>query len=543
MKNKITRRSFLGVAGATGAAMALAACGGGGSDAPAEEGGEEEAEAEGEAEGGAVAGGGTLAVGSAYGPSSFDPANCSSAFGLSANMNVMEGIYNIDFHDYSTRDGVCVGDPVWVDDTHAEITIREGAAFSDGTPVTPEDIIYSYTRATDPEGLYIAFLSMITAMEKKDDTTLTVECSIPNFSLLKDRLAIIKVMPQTLDADTAAAQPVGSGPWMYTEVSDTYVVLEPNPNYNGAHPAQDAQLRIDSMTDPTARVTAQQEGTTQITESVPPDSIEQLEAAGCKVDQVQGFGTRFIMFNVKKAPWDKKENRQAVMYALNTDNMIANAFSGLAGKPDCYLPASFTNHHTAATVYSYDVAKAQELADGISGTIELRTTDNAQVVSMGTQAQQDLQDAFGVTVNLTSDQSPATYAAIDQADDSWDILIAPGDPSCFGGDTDLLLNWWFGDNIWMKTRCAWNTSEEWKHVNELMATALTQSGDEQQASWNEVFDILADQCVLYPVLQVITPTGYWDVVDGASPSGVCVQGFSGIGTTGVSLTDVVTVAG
>ena len=529
MDTKLTRRTFLGVAG--GAALALAACGGNsGGDAPASDGGE--------ATGGTV-GGGILTVGSAYGPSSFDPQNCSSAFCLSANMNVVEGLYDIDFHDYSTSDGLCVGDPVWVDDNTCEITLRDGAAFSTGDPVTPEDVIHSFERAKADGMMYVSFLTMIESIEKKDDKTLTVKVTIPQFSLIKERLGIIKVTPATLSDDDAAAKPIGSGPWMYTEVSDTYVVLEPNPNYNGAHPAQDAQLRIDSMTDPTARVTAQQEGTTQITESVPPDSIEQLEAAGCKVDQVQGFGTRFIMFNVKKAPWDTKEARQAVMYALNTDNMIQNAFSGLAGKPTCYLPASFTNYHEAATVYSYDVDKAKELGGAITGNIELRTTDNAQVVAMGTQAQQDLQAAFGVTVNLTSDQSPATYAAIDQADDSWDILIAPGDPSCFGGDTDLLLNWWYGDNIWMQTRCAWNTSDEWKQVNSLMADALTKSGAEQQDCWNQVFDILADQCVLYPVLQVITPTASWS--ENPSPAGQTVQNFSGIGTTGVALADVATV--
>jgi len=185
------------------------------------------------------------------------------------------------------------------------------------------------------------------------------------------------------------------------------------------------------------------------------------------------------------------------------------------------------------------VDKAMELGSATTGIIELRTTDNAQVVAMGTQAQQDLQDAFGVKVNLTSDQSPATYAAIDQADDSWDILIAPGDPSCFGGDTDLLLNWWYGDNIWMQTRCAWNTSDEWKKLNGLMAEALEKSGDEQQECWNQVFDIIAEECVLYPVLQVITPTASWS--ETVSPAGTAVQGFSGIGTTGVALTDVATV--
>ena len=158
---------------------------------------------------------------------------------------------------------------------------------------------------------------------------------------------------------------------------------------------------------------------------------------------------------------------------------------------------------------------------------------------MGTQAQQDL-EALGFTVELVSDKSPATYAAIDQADDSWDILIAPGDPSCFGGDTDLLLNWWFGDNVWMKTRCAWNTSDEWKKLNGLMNDALGTSGSDQQDLWNQCFDILAENVVLYPLLQVVTPTASWR--ENANPDGVKVSdNFKGIGTTGVHLVGVTTV--
>ena len=213
------------------------------------------------------------------------------------------------------------------------------------------------------------------------------------------------------------------------------------------------------------------------------------------------------------------------MYALNTEQMIANAFSGLAAIPTCYLPESFTNYHKAANTYTYDADKAKSMLSeaGVTpGDLVLRTTDNAQVVAMGTQAQEDLK-ALGFNVTLTSDQSPATYAAIDQADDSWDILIAPGDPSCFGGDTDLLLNWWFGDNVWMKTRCAWNTS-----------------GSDQQDCWNQCFDILSEQVVLYPVLQVVTPTGSWR--SAASPKGESVSSdFKGIGTTGVQLTGINTV--
>lgn len=528
----VSRRAFLG-GSAAAAALGLAACGGnGGSDTKTDAG---------TATGGKE-GGGTLTVGSAYAPSSYDPANCSSAFCLSANMNVMEGLYNIDFTDYSVISGLAAGDPVEVDANTYEVTLRDGAKFSDGTDVTADDVVSSFERATADGGLYVSFLTMFDGIEKKDDKTVTVKVSIPNFSLLKERLAIIKVMPSSLSADDAKAKPVGSGPWMYTEVSDTHAALAPNPNYNGEFPAKDNEMRIESLTDTTARVTAQQEGTTLVTESVPPESIDQLKAAGCDVDQVNGFGTRFIMFNVKKAPWSDAKVRQAIMYALNTEQMIQNAFSGLAAIPTCYLPESFTNYHKAANTYTYDADKAKSLLSeaGVTpGDLVLRTTDNAQVVAMGTQAQEDLK-ALGFNVTLTSDQSPATYAAIDQADDSWDILIAPGDPSCFGGDTDLLLNWWFGDNVWMKTRCAWNTSDEWKKLNGLMSDALATSGSDQQDCWNQCFDILSEQVVLYPVLQVVTPTGSWR--SAASPKGESVSSeFKGIGTTGVQLTGISTV--
>ena len=299
----VSRRAFLG-GSAAAAALGLAACGGNsGSDAKTDAG----------TTTGGKEGGGTLTVGSAYAPSSYDPANCSSAFCLSANMNVMEGLYNIDFTDYSVISGLAAGDPVEVDANTYEVTLRDGAKFSDGTDVTADDVVSSFERATAEGGLYVSFLTMFDGIEKKDDKTVTVKVSIPNFSLLKERLAIIKVMPSSLSADDAKAKPVGSGPWMYTEVSDTYATLAPNPNYNGEFPAKDNELRIESLTDTTARVTAQQEGTTLVTESVPPESIDQLKAAGCDVDQVNGFGTRFIMFNVKKAPWDDAKVRQAIM--------------------------------------------------------------------------------------------------------------------------------------------------------------------------------------------------------------------------------------
>ena len=151
--------------------------------------------------------------------------------------------------------------------------------------------------------------------------------------------------------------------------------------------------------------------------------------------------------------------------------------------------------------------------------------------------QTSLYDMSDVTIQ--TDTSPATYAAIDGGE-AYDILLAPGDPSCFGAAPDLLLNWWYGDNVWMQTRCPWKESAEWQKLHGLMDEALAAEGDEQQKKWNECFDIIADNAVLYPVVHVKTVSASWDDPSTA-PNGEALDGFKGIGTTSMSFRGVATV--
>ena len=535
MKKNVTRRSFIGTAAGV-AALGLAACSSDSSDDTTDDTSDDTSDdsTEEEASSDATVGGGVITAGSAYAASSYDPASTGSAMGLGANWHVLEGLYGLDYTDYSTFNELATGDPEWSDEYTCTITIRDGATFSTGDAVTASDVVACYEN-TKESSTYAPFLNPFDSMTAVDDSTVEVVVNIPNFSLIKDRLAIIRVVPASMTADERAATPIGSGPWMYSSQTDTAVELVPNEYYNGDYPAQDTMIHYDVLTDSTARITAQQEGTTLVMENVTADAVETLTAAGCTLDEVQGFGTRFIMFNCTKEPWTNVLARQAVMYALNVDNMITNTFDGYASAATSYLPSTFTNYHEASVVYTYDADKAASLLDeaGVTpGDLIIRTTDNTQAVGMGTQAENDL-SALGFNVTITTDTSASTYAAIDTGEDDFDILIAPGDPSCFGADPDLLLNWWFGDNTWTQVRCPWQDTDEWQELNSLMSDALAAEGDEQQELWNQCFDILAENVYLYPIVHIKTITASWDDPS-TSPTGTAIANFSGIGTTSMN---------
>ena len=161
-KNGLTRRSFLGLSGAAAAVagMGLAGCGGGG----------DESKGSAPAEGGKV-GGGVITAGSAYTTTNFDPSSTSSALACGTNWHVVEGLYGLDFHDYSVFNELAAGDPEQVDDTTFEIALRKDAKFSTGDPVTADDVVESFNRSNAEGNIYVPMLAPIASVEKKDDTT------------------------------------------------------------------------------------------------------------------------------------------------------------------------------------------------------------------------------------------------------------------------------------------------------------------------------------------------------------------------------------
>lgn len=477
------------------------------------------------------ASGGTITAAVAYEGDNFSPVSASSALVLGANWHVMEGLYELDMTTFEPYKALAKEDePTKISDTEYEVTLRDDAKYSDGTDVVAQDVVNSFEKNTADGQLYSAMLSFITGMSAKDDKTVSITVEYPT-ELLKSRLALVKVFPASATEDDLI-NPIGSGPYKYQSISKEKVVFEKNDLYNGDKPAGADTMEWSVLKDDTARATALQGKEVMVMENVPSAMADLVTNAGATIDKVQGFSLAFLMFNTKKAPFDNAEVRQAVLDAIDIDKLIDNALNGEAEAATSFLPENHPNYHEAKNVYSYDPEKAKELLakNGVTDlSITLLTTDHPWIKALSPQIKNNL-DAIGIKTELKEEASASLYANNTDIDNpSFDIVLAPGDPSVFGNDPDLLMNWWYGDNTWTQKRSQWKGSEGYNKLHTLMSEAAKATGSEQQEKWNECYDLLSEEVPIYPLLHRQMPTAYFaDQLDGYQPISTTGLNFIGV---------------
>ncbi|TYB41868.1 ABC transporter substrate-binding protein [Actinomadura chibensis] len=518
-----TRRDLLRYTGLLGAAATisagLAACGGPSSTGSGGSGGAKD----------------TIQAALAYALSGgFDPMTASSAVAVAANLHVLEALVDLDPITRRPYNALAKAAPEKVDGTTYRVAIRDGAAFHDGSPVTADDVVFSFERVLDPgnASLFVQFLPFLDGVRKVDANTVEFKLKYP-FALFGERLSVVRIVPKKIveaDRKRFDALPVGSGPYKLVSANATDgLAFARSAGYNGPRPAKAAKMTWLLLAEPSTRVTALQSGRVQAIEAVPYLNAEALSKAAA-VESVQSFGLLFLMFNCKAKPFDDVRVRQALHYALDTDKLIRTALLGNAAAATSFLPAGHPDYVRASTVYGYDPGKARELLSdaGVSGLkVELVTTDTDFVKDCAPLIKQSW-DAVGVATMLNVGQSGGQYSnRVDTG--KYQVMAAPGDPSVFGNDCDLLMRWFYV-GTWPEHRSySSGTAQARRVVGLLDEAAREPDAAARRELWRQAIDIVAEQAALYPIFHRRLVTGW---------KRDALPGFRPMSTTGLSFLDV-----
>lgn len=481
----------------------------------------------------------TLTAAVAYEGSDPNPIGTSSGVFLAAGWHVFEGLYELNMHTYRAECGLAADAPVQIDDLEYEVTLREDTVFSDGSPLTSADVVNAFERNGESD-LYGAFLSFITAVSAPDERTVRFKLNAPMGSVLQERLALVRVFPAALTDEQLATKPIGSGPWCYETINAAdggRISFTANHRYTGPWPATCERMEWSVLLDDTRRTDELIDKDVMAMEAAPVVRAEELAGAGATVEWVPGFNLPFLMFNCEKPPFDDVRVRQALLYAIDVDSLIGTYMAGHARAATSLLPDYFRHYHRAATVYSYDPEKARKLL-AEAGVDELALTLRANDNWVSTLAPAIAEDwkAVGVTAEVVLLDTTALFADLSTEPEPgtllpFDVVLSPGDPSCFGNDADLIISWWYGDNVWTRARSRWATTPAFAEVAELLAEARSKtSEDEQQPLWNQCFDIIAAEVPLYPLFHRETATAWWTAqLDDYDP--ISATGLNFLGTT------------
>lgn len=280
-------------------------------------------------------------------------------------------------------------------------TLQEGLLWSDGTPVTADDVVFSWEYCTNPETGCVADFATVESVVADDDLNVTITFTEPQpypFTHFVTYTYPILQRAQFTDCAGAGADacteqnfaPIGTGPYMVTDLRpEDIVTYEINPNYRGI---AEGKPFFDSITiegggdaEAVARSVLEiGEGDYAWNLQVAPEILEPMEGAGNGV-VLAAFASNVEHLNFNQTDpaedadrsdfagganphpvfFDNPDLIRALSMAINREELVAVGY-GAGGTPTCNIwpsePAISTNMDACLT---QDIEGANALLDEI----------------------------------------------------------------------------------------------------------------------------------------------------------------------------------
>jgi peptide/nickel transport system substrate-binding protein len=273
-----------------------------------------------------------IAIGMQLEPPNLDPtAGAAAAIDEVVYANVFEGLTRF-APDGSVVPGLAESWEISGDGLTYVFDLAEGVTFHDGTDMTAEDVVFSLNRARaeDSTNAQKPLFAGIETVEAIDDRTVRVTLTDPDGAFLFKMAWGDAVIVAPESAETNATNPVGTGPFRFSEwVQGDRVELVRNEEYWGEPVAlEEATFRF--ISDPNAAFAALMSGDVDAYPNFPaPETLAQFEAdPRFRVVVGSTEGETILAMNNAGEPLNDPRVRQAIAHAINRQDIIDGAMFG-----------------------------------------------------------------------------------------------------------------------------------------------------------------------------------------------------------------------
>jgi peptide/nickel transport system substrate-binding protein len=244
--------------------------------------------------------------------------------------------------------------------------LRPDAKFSNGSPVTANDVVFSINRSRAFAGGWGFLLTAVKTITAPDAHTVVITLSQPHAPLLADlAMYAYSVIPESLvkaQGSSFFQHPVGSGPFMVTSYNpDSEVDLARNPHFYGTKP-KISKVRVLIVPDDNTRVLMLESKKADVIENPPGNLVQQInKTPGLSVQLYPSTRVDIIQLDQHFAPFKNVLVRQALNYAINRQAIVQLAYQGHATPGASFMPYKMKFFDSGIAPYPYDPAKAKQL--------------------------------------------------------------------------------------------------------------------------------------------------------------------------------------
>ncbi|MDB5506707.1 MAG: ABC-type dipeptide transport system, periplasmic component [Devosia sp.] len=289
---------------------------------------------------------------------------------------IFEGLLTYDY-DLKPYPALATAWSVSDDGLSYEFKLRDGVKWSDGKPLTSEDVAFSIGRLKEAHPRGRVSFANVTDIDSSDPAVVRLSLSKPT-PLLLTALAVAEspIIPKHIFAaidptgDPKPEQIIGSGPFVLGEwVAGSHLILERNPTYWDAPKPYIDRIIVRTISDAGARAAAFETGEIDIGSSpVPLADLGRFQTLPNVVvdttDYAYSGSLHQLIFNLDNPTLQHQQVRLAVAHAINVDALVALVYSGFATVSPTPISVVNTRYfNPAIKPHAFDVDKANALLD------------------------------------------------------------------------------------------------------------------------------------------------------------------------------------